>query len=191
MTTVLIVDDQALVRVGLRKVFETEREIAVVGEAGDGENAVTCARRLHPDVVLMDIRMPVLDGIEATRRIVRAQPTTRVLILTTFGSTPTSTRPSARGQRVHAQRRTPRRHRSTRQDRRERRRAACSRGHACRRRSVHLADLPFRACSGVMNRWYAGVSTNASAMVLTRMLAGASSIARFLVRAWRPAGAAE
>ena len=67
------------------RVFETEREIAVVGEAGDGENAVTCARRLHPDVVLMDIRMPVLDGIEATRRIVRAQPTTRVLILTTFG----------------------------------------------------------------------------------------------------------
>jgi DNA-binding NarL/FixJ family response regulator len=82
MTTV---DDQALVRVGLRKILETEPEMAVVGEAGDGENAVACARRLHPDVVLMDIRMPVLDGIEATRRIARAQPTTRVLILTTFG----------------------------------------------------------------------------------------------------------
>jgi DNA-binding NarL/FixJ family response regulator len=85
MTTVLIADDQALVRVGLRKILETEPDTAVVGEAGDGEDAVACARRLRPDVVLMDIRMPVLDGIEATRRIVRAQPATRVLILTTFG----------------------------------------------------------------------------------------------------------
>jgi DNA-binding NarL/FixJ family response regulator len=85
MTTVLIADDQALVRVGLRKIFDAETEIAMVGEAGDGEDAVSEARRLRPDVVLMDIRMPVLDGIEATRRIVTAQPNTRVLILTTFG----------------------------------------------------------------------------------------------------------
>jgi len=85
MTTVLIADDQALVRVGLRKIFETEPETTVAGEAGDGEDAVTEARRLRPDVVLMDIRMPVLDGIAATRRIVAAQPATRVLILTTFG----------------------------------------------------------------------------------------------------------
>jgi len=85
MTTVLIADDQALVRVGLRKILETERETTVVGEAGDGEDAVAAAGRLRPDVVLMDIRMPVLDGIEATRRIVRADPATRVLILTTFG----------------------------------------------------------------------------------------------------------
>jgi DNA-binding NarL/FixJ family response regulator len=85
MTTVLIADDQALVRVGLRKILETERDTAVVGEAGDGEDAVAEARRLRPDVVLMDIRMPVLDGIEATRRIVHARPATRVLILTTFG----------------------------------------------------------------------------------------------------------
>jgi DNA-binding NarL/FixJ family response regulator len=85
MTTVLIADDQALVRVGLRKILESDREMTVVGEAGDGEDAVAEARRLLPDVVLMDIRMPVLDGIEATRRIVRAQPSTRVLILTTFG----------------------------------------------------------------------------------------------------------
>jgi DNA-binding NarL/FixJ family response regulator len=85
MTTVLIVDDQALVRVGLRKILDAEQELDVVGEAADGEDAVAEARRLRPDVALMDIRMPVLDGIEATRRIVEALPATRVLILTTFG----------------------------------------------------------------------------------------------------------
>jgi DNA-binding NarL/FixJ family response regulator len=85
MTSVLIADDQALVRVGLRKILETEPETTVVGEASNGEEALTEARRLRPEVVLMDIRMPVLDGIEATRRIVNAQPGTRVLILTTFG----------------------------------------------------------------------------------------------------------
>jgi DNA-binding NarL/FixJ family response regulator len=85
MTRILIADDQALVRVGLRKILEAEPETSIVGEAGDGEDAVAAACRLRPDVVLMDIRMPVLDGIEATRRIVRAQPDTRVLILTTFG----------------------------------------------------------------------------------------------------------
>jgi DNA-binding NarL/FixJ family response regulator len=85
MTTVLIADDQALVRVGLRRILETEPDTAVVGEAGDGDTAVTMAGRLRPDVVLMDIRMPVLDGIEATRRIVRERPAARVLMLTTFG----------------------------------------------------------------------------------------------------------
>jgi len=85
MTSVLIADDQALVRVGLRKILEAEPDTSVVGEAADGEDAVAEARRVRPDIVLMDIRMPVLDGIEATRRIVAAQPATRVLILTTFG----------------------------------------------------------------------------------------------------------
>lgn len=85
MTTILVADDQALVRVGLRKIMTSEPGLEVVGEAGDGEAAVAAARRLRPDVVLMDIRMPVLDGIEATRRIVGQQPDTRVLMLTTFG----------------------------------------------------------------------------------------------------------
>ena len=85
MTNVLIADDQALVRVGLRKILESEPETSVVGEASDGEEAVVQAERLAPDVVLMDIRMPLMDGIEATRRIVRARAETRVLILTTFG----------------------------------------------------------------------------------------------------------
>jgi DNA-binding NarL/FixJ family response regulator len=85
VTSLLIADDQALVRVGLRKIMETEPDTTVVGEASNGEEAVSAVRALRPDVVLMDIRMPVLDGIEATRRIIRAQPGTKVLILTTFG----------------------------------------------------------------------------------------------------------
>jgi DNA-binding NarL/FixJ family response regulator len=85
MTTVLIADDQALVRVGLRKILEAEPDVTVLGEAADGEEAVRSARTLRPEVVLMDIRMPALDGIEATRRIVHDRPDARVLILTTFG----------------------------------------------------------------------------------------------------------
>ncbi|HET6849629.1 MAG TPA: response regulator transcription factor [Gaiellales bacterium] len=85
MTSLLLVDDQSLVRVGLRKILEAEDDMAVLGEAEDGEQAVAEASRLRPDVVLMDVRMPVLDGIEATRRIVRATPGARVMILTTFG----------------------------------------------------------------------------------------------------------
>jgi DNA-binding NarL/FixJ family response regulator len=85
MTTVLIADDQALVRVGLRKILDNEPDLHVIGEAGNGENAVAIARQLQPDIVLMDIRMPVLDGIEATRRIVHDRSEARVLILTTFG----------------------------------------------------------------------------------------------------------
>jgi DNA-binding NarL/FixJ family response regulator len=77
----LIADDQPLMRAGFRAVLEATGEMEIVGEAGDGLQAVTLARRLDPDVVLMDIRMPELDGIEATRRL----PHHRVLILTTFG----------------------------------------------------------------------------------------------------------
>ena len=82
---VLIADDQAMVRAGFRMVLNAEADIEVAGEAGDGEQAVGSARRLHPEVVLMDIRMPKLDGIAATRRLldgVGAVP--RVLMLTTF-----------------------------------------------------------------------------------------------------------
>ena len=85
MTSVLIADDQALLRVGLRKILESEPDLTVAGEAEDGSDAVAAARRHRPDVVLMDIRMPVLDGIEATRRIVSTGAATRVLVLTTFG----------------------------------------------------------------------------------------------------------
>jgi DNA-binding NarL/FixJ family response regulator len=84
-TRVFIADDQALVRAGFRRLLETAPGIEVVGEASDGQEAVDQARRLRPNLVLMDIRMPRLDGIEATRRLVSDGDGVRVLILTTFG----------------------------------------------------------------------------------------------------------
>jgi DNA-binding NarL/FixJ family response regulator len=81
---VLIADDQLLLRAGFRKLLDGEAGLRVVGDAGDGQEAVALVDRLHPDVVLMDIRMPVLDGIEATRRISRRAPGTAVLVLTTY-----------------------------------------------------------------------------------------------------------
>jgi len=83
-TTVLLVDDQALVREGMAMVLGQEPGLRIVGEAEDGRAGVQLARLHRPDVVLMDVRMPVLDGIAATREIVTQRPETRVLILTTF-----------------------------------------------------------------------------------------------------------
>jgi len=81
---VLIADDQALVRSGFRLIVETRADLEVVGEAENGEEAVRLTAELEPDVILLDIRMPVLDGIEATRRIVASGSPARVLVLTTF-----------------------------------------------------------------------------------------------------------
>ena len=82
--SVLLADDQPLLRRGFRMILEAEGDLTVVAEAGDGEQAVQEARRHAPDVVLMDIRMPGTDGIEATRRITTADDRVRVLVLTTF-----------------------------------------------------------------------------------------------------------
>ena len=82
--SVVLADDQALMRMGFRMVLEAEEDINVVGEASDGTAALAQAKALHPDVILMDVRMPGMNGIEATELIARECPGTRVLILTTF-----------------------------------------------------------------------------------------------------------
>jgi DNA-binding NarL/FixJ family response regulator len=82
--SILIVDDQALVRMGFRMVLDAQEDLRVVGEASDGRDAIARAQELRPRVVLMDVRMPGMDGIAATRAIVEALPDTRVLVLTTF-----------------------------------------------------------------------------------------------------------
>ncbi|HEX5250166.1 MAG TPA: response regulator transcription factor [Gaiellales bacterium] len=84
MIDLLLVDDQALVRTGLRLILNAEPDLRVAGEAEDGEEAVIEAERLRPDVVLMDVRMPKVDGIAATRAILASAPEIRVLMLTTF-----------------------------------------------------------------------------------------------------------
>jgi DNA-binding NarL/FixJ family response regulator len=81
---VLLVDDQALVRTGFRMILEREPDLLVVGEAADGLEALELAEREQPDVVLMDVRMPRLDGIEATRRLLRRHPELKVVVLTTY-----------------------------------------------------------------------------------------------------------
>jgi DNA-binding NarL/FixJ family response regulator len=84
MTSLVIADDQGMVRAGFRSLLDAEPDLEVVGEAANGEEALAVVRRLRPDVTLMDIRMPVLDGLAATRRIVEDGVPTKVLVLTTF-----------------------------------------------------------------------------------------------------------
>jgi DNA-binding NarL/FixJ family response regulator len=84
-TRILLADDQALVRGGLRMILDAQPDLEVIGEAADGREALRQARELSPDVVLMDVRMPQLDGLETTRRLLgRAEPSPKVIVLTTF-----------------------------------------------------------------------------------------------------------
>jgi DNA-binding NarL/FixJ family response regulator len=84
MIKVMLVDDHQLVRAGLAALLATADDLEVVGQAGDGQAAVDLAQETHPDVVLMDLSMPVLDGVEATRQVLAASPQTRVVVLTSF-----------------------------------------------------------------------------------------------------------
>ncbi|MEA5574863.1 response regulator transcription factor [Anabaena sp. UHCC 0451] len=84
MIKVLLVDDQGLIRQGLRALLELETDLEIVGEAENGEIAISLVEKLQPDVVLMDIRMPIMDGVAATREIQKRFTTTKILVLTTF-----------------------------------------------------------------------------------------------------------
>jgi DNA-binding NarL/FixJ family response regulator len=83
-TRVLLVDDQELMRMGFRMVTDSQPDLSIVGEASNGIEAVEATRRLKPDVVLMDVRMPEMDGVQATKRIVESESNARIIILTTF-----------------------------------------------------------------------------------------------------------
>ncbi len=146
---VLVADDQSMVRAGFRMLLSGEEDIEVVAEASNGLEAVDKAARFHPTVVLMDIRMPELDGLEATRRILAADDGARILILTTFdldeyvyealASRRQRLRPQGRPSRA-ADRRDP--------HRRRRRRASLTHDHETRDQAVHAHPAP-RASEGV------------------------------------------
>ena len=94
---ILLADDHALLRMGLSTLLGCERDMQIVGEAADGEEAVERAAKLKPDVVIMDLAMPKMDGVEATRQIHAAQPKTRVLVLTSYGTSVEISRALAAG----------------------------------------------------------------------------------------------
>ena len=94
---ILLADDHSIVRTGIAAILGYEKDIAVVGEAEDGEEAIRLARKLSPDIVLMDLMMPGMDGVEATRTIRETLPDTKVLILTTFGTSADVARAIAAG----------------------------------------------------------------------------------------------
>ena len=97
--TVVLVDDEPLVRQGLRTILESDGDIAVVGEAGDGAEALAVVRRTTPDVVCMDVRMPSVDGIRATELLLAADNPPKVLMVTTFESDDSSMTPCSQGRR--------------------------------------------------------------------------------------------
>lgn len=84
MINILLVDDQSLIRQGLKALLELESDLKIIGEAENGENAIKLVHELHPDVILMDIRMPMMDGVAATKQIMTQFPQTKILVLTTF-----------------------------------------------------------------------------------------------------------
>jgi DNA-binding NarL/FixJ family response regulator len=84
-TEIVVVDDQELARLGLRMAINSQSDLKVIGEAADGAQAITAARVLRPDVILMDIRMPDVDGLQAAREIIREEPRAKIILVTTFG----------------------------------------------------------------------------------------------------------
>jgi DNA-binding NarL/FixJ family response regulator len=84
-TEIVVVDDQELMRLGFRMVINSQSDLKVIGEAGNGAQAITAARVLRPDVILMDIRMPDVDGLQAARQILREEPRAKIILITTFG----------------------------------------------------------------------------------------------------------
>jgi DNA-binding NarL/FixJ family response regulator len=84
-TEIVVVDDQELIRLGFRMVINSQSDLKVIGEAADGAQAITAARVLRPDLILMDIRMPDVDGLQAARQIIREEPRAKIILITTFG----------------------------------------------------------------------------------------------------------
>jgi chemotaxis response regulator CheB len=133
---VLVADDQSMVRAGFRMLLSREQEIDVVAEASNGLEAVAAAARFKPTVILMDIRMPELDGLQATRRILAADDTARILILTTFDFDQYCTKRSAPAPAVSCSRTTPRTAPRRHPHRGRRRRPALPRRHETRDQAV-------------------------------------------------------